>query len=273
MVDEGKNRKLRPEEVAQRRDMGSDRTCVEAGSQQPGPQRTPARPCFFDSYSIPGARGLLMAGITAPVWTLAQRICTFSPMGNQSHLGKTVACVAGARSVQSQRTLYRFDLGESTSPCCRSSKKNGSWQALGRSRGGLNTKIHALSSNPYAFLRICLTGGEVHDSQAFQAVYCHLQQMTHVESVSADRAYDSDAIRNSIHDQAHQCVIPSKSNRREPIAFDRQKYKNRNCIERAFRNLKNFRRIATRYDKLAATFKAFIYFASSLLFAKIVNTA
>jgi transposase len=213
-----------------------------------------------------------MARITAPVWTLAQCIRAFSPMGKQSHLGKTMACVAGSRSMQSKRTFYRFDFGESTSACCWGSKKNGSWQALGRSRGGLNTKIHALSSNDNALLRICLTGGEVHDSQAFEAVYCHLQQMTNVESVSADRAYDSDAIRNSIHHQGHQCVIPPKSNRRELIAFDRQKYKNRNCIEQTFRNLKNFRRIATRYDKLAATFKAFIYFASSLLFAKFVNT-
>lgn len=140
---------------------------------------------------------------------------------------------------------------------------------MGRSRGALSTKIHALSSNEDAILRFALTPGQTHDSVAFDAVYCAVDAFAQAKSLSADKAYDSDYIRQRLEANGHAAVIPPKANRVTEIAFDTEKYKERNRIERAFRKLKNFRRIATRYDKLARVFEAFVCIGISILIAKL----
>lgn len=73
-----------------------------------------------------------------------------------------------------------------------------------------------------------------------------------------DRGYDADHIRDALVDRDIAPVIPSKANRVDPIWHDPARYKDRNRIERLFNRLKQFRRIATRYDKLAATFLALV---------------
>jgi transposase len=70
-----------------------------------------------------------------------------------------------------------------------------------------------------------------------------------IEALLADKGYDADAIREELTKADVEAVIPAKSNRREPIAHDREKYRWRNLVERLFNKLKNWRRIATRYDK------------------------
>ena len=72
----------------------------------------------------------------------------------------------------------------------------------------------------------------------------------------ADKAYDADHWRSWLRQRHIQPVIPNKSNRKKPYAFDRNRYRNRNVIERMFGRLKDFRRIATRYDKNAHNFMA-----------------
>ncbi len=70
-----------------------------------------------------------------------------------------------------------------------------------------------------------------------------------IEAFLADKGYDADAIRDEIASANIEAVIPTKSNRRQPIPHDKAKYKWRNQIERLFNKLKNWRRVATRYDK------------------------
>ena len=77
----------------------------------------------------------------------------------------------------------------------------------------------------------------------------------------ADRAYDADWIRDVIDDQDCRACIPPKTNRADDIPYSKRTYKKRNLIERFFNKLKQFRRIATRYDKLGDTFLAFIRLA------------
>jgi len=67
-----------------------------------------------------------------------------------------------------------------------------------------------------------------------------------IDALLADKGYDADSIRESLQQNNIEAVIPSKSNRRQPIKFDREAYKRRNLIERLFNKLKNWRRIATR---------------------------
>ena len=82
------------------------------------------------------------------------------------------------------------------------------------------------------------------------------------ESLAADRAYDSDALRRQLLDRGMRPVIPNAPYRKRLHPFDAEAYKRRNLIERAFCRLKDFRRIATRYDKLACTYVAAVALAA-----------
>jgi transposase len=92
-----------------------------------------------------------------------------------------------------------------------------------------------------------------------------------IAALLADKGYDSDAIRDELKRRAIEAVIPSKINRRQPHPHDRDKYKERNRIERMFNKLKNWRRVDTRYDKTATSFMAFIAIASAKLWLPFVH--
>jgi transposase len=92
-----------------------------------------------------------------------------------------------------------------------------------------------------------------------------------IDALLGDKGYDSDDIIAAIEDMGIEAVIPSKSNRKVPREIDRETYKLRNLIERMFNKLKNWRRVATRYDKTAASFLAFITIASIKLWTPFVH--
>ena len=83
-----------------------------------------------------------------------------------------------------------------------------------------------------------------------------------------DKAYDSNHIREKLRENAITPVIPPKSNRKEAIDYDKDQYKLREKVERFFNRLKQFRRIATRYEKLGQTFLAFIHIVASCIIIK-----
>ena len=78
----------------------------------------------------------------------------------------------------------------------------------------------------------------------------------------ADKGYDSDAVRETLLMQGILPIIPPKANRREPAHCDYRRYRDRNQVERLFNRLKQFRRIATRYDKTATSFLGFLALAA-----------
>jgi len=94
-----------------------------------------------------------------------------------------------------------------------------------------------------------------------------------VEALLADKGYDADAIREEIAAAGVEAVIPSKSNRRVPIPHDREKYRWRNLVERLFSKLKNWRRVATRYDKTKESYLGFVTLASIKLWIPFVHAA
>jgi len=85
------------------------------------------------------------------------------------------------------------------------------------------------------------------------------------QAVVADKAYDAESLIQLITQSGASAVIPPRGNRREARAFDTHQYKHRNLIERFFCRLKQFRRIATRYDKLASRFSAFIAIVAAFI--------
>jgi transposase len=113
-------------------------------------------------------------------------------------------------------------------------------------------------------LRVRLTGGQVHDSKAA----AELLDDVKAEGVIADKAYDSNAIRQTIAAAGMTAVIPANRSRKVLIPHDAALYKTRNRIERCINKLKHFRRIATRYDRRANHFLAFIHLACAILWMR-----
>ena len=141
-------------------------------------------------------------------------------------------------------------------------EKNGQDEAIGRSKGGLSTKIYALVDalgNPLAFL---LTPGQAHDLAGADAL---LPQMA-ADTLLADKAFDADQrVIEQLAAAGKTAVIPPKINRKNPRTYDRELYKARHLIENFFCKLKQLRAIATRYDKTARNFLAAIYPAASAI--------
>ena len=132
-------------------------------------------------------------------------------------------------------------------------------QQMGRSRGGLTSKVHAVVDANGLPVRLCLSPGEAHDNRLCPILLAGLRPKT---MVLADRGYDADWIRALVNEQGAWANIPPKRNRRDPICFSPFLYRSRNLVERFFNKIKQCRRIATRYDKLAANYLAFIKLAS-----------
>ena len=137
-------------------------------------------------------------------------------------------------------------------------------EALGRSHGGFTTKLHAAVSDTFLPLRFILTAGARHDVTQAPALITGYT----CDTVIADAAYDSDALRAEIVDQGSVPVIRPRKNRLEDRPYDKDLYKLRNVIERFFHRLKQYRRVATRYDKYARRYLGFVYFAAILITAK-----
>jgi len=125
----------------------------------------------------------------------------------------------------------------------------------------LTTKLHVAVDAFGKPLRVILSAGQIADIE--QAAPLIKDQP--VAYIVADKGYDSDAFVDMITAQGGQAVIPPRSNRLNPRTFDRHLYRNRNLIERFFARIKQFRRIATRYDKLAKSFLSFVHLACTFV--------
>jgi transposase len=131
---------------------------------------------------------------------------------------------------------------------------------MGRSRGGLTTKIHALvdaNGLPIAFK---LTEGQAHDGRSADDM---LDNFTEGQILLADRAYDSDARREKLRQKGAWANIRPMPNRKNIPAFSAFLYRYRNLVERFFNKLKHYRAIATRFEKFAENYLALIKLASA----------
>ncbi|TCN33695.1 IS5 family transposase, partial [Sinorhizobium americanum] len=132
-------------------------------------------------------------------------------------------------------------------------KKGDRDHCLGRSRGGLTTKIHALVDAKGRPIKLMLTAGQKSDIATAGGLITELPEGA---MLLADKGYDSNALRIAVTERKAWANIPPKANRKDPICFSPFLYKARNQIERFFNKVKQFRRIATQYDKLAENYLA-----------------
>lgn len=159
--------------------------------------------------------------------------------------------------------------------------------ALGRSRGGLGTKVHLAADSGARPLAVVVTAGQAGDAPAFTAVMTAIRvpragagrPRTRPEAVLADRAYSSRAIRAHLSARRIRAVIPQPADqvrhrrRRGPLggrppAFDPEAYKDRNAVERCIARLKQWRGLAMRCDKLALVYRAALHLAAILIWTR-----
>ena len=157
------------------------------------------------------------------------------------------AAVALAETMAESGLQHRQHVG--SRPCLGSGRKRGIHRrALGRSRGGFTSKIHCLGDARGRPIAFNLTPGEAADCKTYDTLIELPEQAP--DALLADKAYDTDAIRDDLKKRGIKAVIPPKSNRTATIRYSKRLYRERNCIERVIGHLKINRAIATRYDQL-----------------------
>ena len=127
----------------------------------------------------------------------------------------------------------------------------------------MNSKLHALGDREGRPIRLYLTAGQRSDFKGADGL---LPDLTGATSLIADRGHDSNKVRKLLADQGVTACIPAKKNRKEQIPYWEQTYKKRHKVENIFAKLKDWRRIATRYDRCAHTFMSAIYIAATVIF-------
>ena len=142
-------------------------------------------------------------------------------------------------------------------------KKHGD-QSLGRSRGGHSTKIHLATDALGNAIRFILTGGQSNDITQAELLLENLFP----EYVLADKGYDADKFILLLQKRNLKVVIPSRVNRKIQRAIDLDLYKERHLIERCIGKLKHFRRVFSRFDKLAKNYLSFVQFASTIIWLR-----
>ena len=158
-------------------------------------------------------------------------------------------------------------------PCAAGARGGQEGEALGRSRGGFGTKIHLRAEGygkPMAFV---LSGGERHESKYLQPLLetgtvVRAQQgrpRIRPDRLLGDKGYTSPTVRHYLHHRGIRVTIPRRKDQGADIYFESAVYKERNKIERLVGRLKQFRRIATRYDKRAINYKGWLTLAAILI--------
>lgn len=130
---------------------------------------------------------------------------------------------------------------------------------MGRSRGGVTTKIHAPVDACGLPILLKLTEGQAHDGPSAQDM---LASIGRGDVLLADRAYDSNALRQDLAARGARANVKPISRRLNPPRFNKKLYRERNLVERFFNKLKHFRAVATRYDKRDDNYMACIKLAS-----------
>jgi transposase len=136
--------------------------------------------------------------------------------------------------------------------------------AIGRSRGGLTTKIVALVDALGNLVRFVLLPGQRHDTVGVAP----LIEGVSFDALLGDKAFDADWLRADLDDRGAAAVIPPRSNRKAVIDYDKEMYRWRHLVENYFAKIKEFRSIATRYDKTAESFSANINLAAAVIAAR-----
>ncbi|MBU0539253.1 MAG: IS5 family transposase [Gammaproteobacteria bacterium] len=142
-------------------------------------------------------------------------------------------------------------------------KKGERGRLFGRTKGGINTKLNAVTDTIGRSIRFFMTVGQVNDYTGAPAL---LSSLPAAGWLLRDRGYDADWFREALLDMGITPCIPGRKSRNKLVKYDKRRYKPRNRIETMFGRLKDWRRIATRYDRRPKVFLSAIALAATILF-------
>ncbi|TKW63209.1 MAG: IS5 family transposase [Paracoccus denitrificans] len=142
-------------------------------------------------------------------------------------------------------------------------KKGGGGRQIGRTKGGINTKLHAVADAKGRLIQFFMSAGHVSDYTGAAAL---LSSLPKAGWMLADRGYDADWFRESLKNKGIKVCIPGRKPRKKPVIYDKRRCKLRNRIEIMFGRLKDWRRVATRYDRCPETFFSAILLAATVIF-------
>ena len=151
------------------------------------------------------------------------------------------------------------------SPTLGRRERGGAQQGIGRSRGGLSTKVHLIVDAFGLPLSFEITEGQQHDHQRARDLVVRAKS----SCLLGDKAYDSNAFRAALAAQNCDAVIPSNGSRAQKLPYDKERYKARSEIECTFSLLKQGRRFATRYEKTLRNYAAVVALGCALLWLRI----
>jgi transposase len=213
-----------------------------------------------------------MARPAGTLWSLEQRMETLRPIEQGGRLRSLLRRACRDEFVRAPDPDVRLD--DRARACVgRRSKGGQEGQALGRSRGGFTTKIHAKSDASGDIIAFDLTGGEASDARHFN-VLLDIGPDIRPRAVICDKGYASKANREAARARGIAPVIPHKANERDtPAFFASTLYKARSRIEQGVGRLKRFKRVALRCEKTVRNFRSIVAFAAGLCLIKFVHTA
>ena len=169
----------------------------------------------------------------------------------EGHLHKNAPQTGGSKW-RHRHADDRCDPFEGTSHSLQSGvEKGGRGRLIGRTKGGMNSKLHAVTDAAGRPLRMFLSAGQCSDYIGARAL---LETLPPAAYLLADRGYDADWYREALEDKGITPCIPSRKSRKNAIPHDEARYRNRHKIENSFARLKDWRRVATRYDRCPKVF-------------------
>jgi transposase len=142
-------------------------------------------------------------------------------------------------------------------------KKGDPGRLIGRTKGGMNTKLHAVTDEKGRPISFFMTAGQVSDYTGAAAL---LDGLPKADWLLGDRGYDADWFRDALEEKGITPCIPGRKSRKRTVKYDKRQYKSRNRIEIMFGRLKDWRRVATRYDRCPTVFLSAVALAATVLF-------
>lgn len=127
----------------------------------------------------------------------------------------------------------------------------------------MSTKLHAICDSQGRPLELLITAGQVSDYIGARAL---LNRLPKVKWLLGDRGYDADWLREALQDKGISACIPGRKQRKTPVKYDKRRYKRRSRIEIMFGRLKDWRRVATRYDRCPKVFLSTIALAALVIY-------
>ena len=205
-----------------------------------------------------------MARCAEGIWPGEDALQSLEALERQGHLpahggGPGYTSGAGAQDNHDRRDLSQ-SAPHGVQPA---GKKGGAGRLIGRTKGGMNTKLRAVTDANGRPISFFMTAGQVSDYTGAAAL---LDTLPKAQWMLADRGYDADWFRDALQEKGITPCIPGRKIRNKAVKYDKRRYKRRNRIEIMFGRLKDWRRVATRYDRCPKAFFSAVALAATVIF-------